>query len=94
MAKIDIAKLSLQERKDLMAQLRGQTSPVSDPEYRAKCREMKAKLEKLCAKENISLADVFTLPKEDKTYTDPETGATWENWQKGRKPAWVKSEAA
>ncbi len=92
--KIDIHKLSLQERKDLLALLKGQTSPVSDPEYRARCREMKAKLEKLCAKENVSLADVFTLPKEDKTFTNPDTGETWANWQKGRKPDWVKSEAA
>jgi hypothetical protein len=86
------AKLSPAERRAFLAQAKGQASQLSDPDYRAKCRKLKAQFEKVCEKEKATLVDVFTLPSEDKTYKNPDTGAEWHNWQKGKKPAWVKEQ--
>lgn len=92
MAKIDVSKLSAEDLEDLKAQIKRLDSRRSDPDYRAKCRDVREKCKKLCIKEGVTLVDIFTIPNEDRLYTDSKTGATWWNWQRGKKPAWVKEQ--
>jgi DNA-binding protein H-NS len=88
MAKIDISKLSLAERRELLAELKTASNPLKDPDYVKRCIEMRTKLERQCLKEGLQLAHVFTASdKERKSYTHPETGNTWDGW--GKPPAWV-----
>lgn len=90
--KIDIYKLSIEERRQLLADLKGTTNWRNDADYVKRCIDMRAKLEEQCRKHGVSLAHVFTAstgPKPAKkgpvTYRHGEKEYTT---GRGRKPGW------
>jgi hypothetical protein len=102
MAKLpDMTKLSAKDQEALAALLakagtsiaalstNGKVSPLSDPDYVAKCIALRPELEKYCVDRGVTLGHVFTASdKPRKVYKDPATGKVYES--KGKKPEWLK----
>jgi len=89
----DISKLTPDQRRELLSQLKAANNPMADPEYVKRCLEMRSELATLCEKKGLTLAHVFTAsnkaPKEEEHFKHPQTGETYAYRGKGKKPTWL-----
>jgi hypothetical protein len=90
----DMTKLDARELKtlnDLLAKAGTSTAilsgknPLSDPNYRKKCLELRSEFEKTAHEHGATLEHVIAA--KGKVYENPKTG---EVFMKGKKPKWLE----